>query len=185
MIQSSKNLLRKKILKQRQELSEKEWQSKSNLICNRLHNSSLFTRANIIFAYFSFRKEADLTSLFSLNKIWAFPRCVDKSLVWHLWKPGEELFTDKYGIEIPSKTSPIVSITSADLILIPTVACDRQRYRLGYGGGFYDRLLASFKRSEVCTIGITFDFALIKQLPIDTWDIKLDYICTETKLTSY
>ena len=185
MVLSSKNILRKKILKERQQLSNKEWQLKSNLICDRLQNSSLFIQANIIFAYFSFRKEANLSSLFSLNKVWAFPRCIDKSLVWHLWKPGEELIIDKYGIEIPLKTAPVVSVVSADLILVPTVACDRQGYRLGYGGGFYDRLFASAKCSNVCTIGITFDFALIEQLPIDTWDMKLDYICTETKLTNH
>ena len=175
-----KSLLRKEILKQRQALSKTEWQLKSNLICNRLINLPLFTQSNIIFAYFSFRKEADLSPLFTLNKKWAFPRCINKNLVWHLWQQGEPLVKDKYGINTPLKTAPIVSVSAADLILVPTVACDQYKYRLGYGGGFYDRLLSHSSRLTIKHIGITFDFACIEKLPIDSWDIKLNFICTET-----
>ena len=181
MTRSTKNVLRKKILRQRQGLSEKEWQTKSNLICDRLISLPLFTQANTIFAYFSFRQEVDLSPLFSLNKTWAFPRCVDKSLVWHSWQPKEHLVIDKYGIKTPLETASTISVTFANLILVPTVACDRQGYRLGYGGGFYDRLLASVRGSKIYTIGITFDFALIDRLPVDSWDMKLNSICTETK----
>ena len=177
-----KSVLRKKILKQRQALSEKEWQTKSNLICSHLISSPLFIQADTIFAYFSFRQEADLTSLFSLNKNWAFPRCVNKSLVWHLWHPGELLIKDKYGIQTPRETAPVIPASSADLILVPTVACDRKGYRLGYGGGFYDRLLASSIGSTFSTVGIVFNLAYIAQLPIDSWDIKLDFVCTENKI---
>ncbi len=177
-----KSVLRKQILNKRQALSKVKWQTKNQLICDRLISLSLFTQSDTIFAYFSFRKEADLSSLFSLNKKWAFPRCVDKCLIWHLWQPGEVLIKDKYGIQTPLETAPIVSSSSADLILVPTVAYDRQRYRLGYGGGFYDRLLISPQCADIPTIGIGFDFAYFTQLPVDSWDIKLDFICTETKL---
>ncbi|MCC0178109.1 5-formyltetrahydrofolate cyclo-ligase [Waterburya agarophytonicola K14] len=176
-----KSILRKKILKQRQELSELKWQTKSNLICDRLISSPLFLQSNTIFAYFSFRKEVDLNPLFSLNKQWAFPRCVNKSLVWHLWQPGDSLIKDKYGIPTPLESAPIVEALSADLILIPTVACDREKYRLGYGGGFYDRLLSSSQCCGITTIGVVFDFAYLDRLPRDSWDIKLDFVCTETK----
>ena len=180
----NKNILRQKILKQRQAMSEVEWQTKSNLICERLTSLPLFSRSNTIFAYFSFRKEADLSPLFSLNKKWAFPRCVNKTLVWHLWKPGDSLTKDKYGIQTPLESAPVVKSLSTDLIIVPTVACDRQKYRLGYGGGFYDRLLSSPQGYDVRTIGVVFDFAYIDRLPIDSWDAKLDLICTETKFSS-
>lgn len=182
MVQVDKPALRKKILRQRQALSLAQWQTQSSLICDHLKSSSLFKQSNTILAYFSFRQEADLTSLFSLNKKWAFPRCVDKSLVWHLWQPGETLPLGKYGIKEPLTTAPIITPGAADLILVPTVACDSQGYRLGYGGGFYDRLLSSSECLTIPTIGIVFDFAFLSQLPTDTWDIKLDFICTETRL---
>ena len=176
-----KSSLRKEILQQRQALSETEWQTKSNLICNRLVSLPLFTQSQTIFAYFSFRKEVELEPLFHLKKKWAFPRCVGKNLVWHLWKPGEPLVKDKYGIKTPLKTSPIVSILSADSILVPVVACDRHKYRLGYGGGFYDRLMNRSSNLDINHIGIAFDFSCINLIPADSWDIKLDFVCTETE----
>jgi 5-formyltetrahydrofolate cyclo-ligase len=185
MSQLDKSRLRRKILQQRQALSQEEWQTKSKLICDRLHNLSLFQSAKTILAYFSFRQEADLTSLFFLQKTWAFPRCVGQSLIWHLWQPGESLNFNKYNISEPLETSPIISPSLADLILVPTVACDQQGYRLGYGGGFYDRLLSSSEFVNIPTIGIVFDFAYFAHLPSDTWDIKLGFICTETKFSCY
>lgn len=180
-----KNILRKEILRQRQSLSETEWQTKSNLICDRLINSSLVTQANTIFAYFSFRKEADLSSLFFLNKGWAFPSCVGQSLIWNSWQPGKPLIQDKYGIKTPLKTAPIVSISSADLILVPTVSCDQKGYRLGYGGGFYDRMLAASQGLKIPTVGVVFDIAYVAELPRESWDIKLDFVCTETQLLNH
>lgn len=183
MSQSIKHILRQEILQQRQALSTLEWQTKSNLISDRLQNCAVFQAAKTIFAYFSFRQEVDLSYLFSLDKNWAFPRCVNKSLVWHLWQPGELLILDRYGIKTPAQDAPMVATTKADLILVPSVACDRQGYRLGYGGGFYDRCLSSLESSNIYTIGILFDFAYVPQLPRNSWDIPLNFICTETQFS--
>ena len=185
MIQLDKSALRRKFLQQRQSLSIAEWRTKSDLICDRLKDCSLFQEAQTILAYFSFRQEADLTPLFKLNKSWAFPRCVGKSLVWHLWQPSNSLQLGKYGIKEPLTTAPKIDPVAADLILVPTVACDRHGYRLGYGGGFYDRLLGSERCPQVSTVGIVFDSAYVAKLPTDIWDIKLNFICSETKLNSY
>ena len=183
MSQPDKSTLRRTILRSRQSLKSAEWQTKSKQISDRLKTLSLFMQAKTILAYFSFRQEADLSSLFYLDKNWAFPRCVDKSLVWHLWQPRESLNSGKYGIKEPRSTAPAIKPSSADLILVPTVACDRQGYRLGYGGGFYDRLLSS-PDLTIPAVGIVFDFAYVTQLPRDIWDIKLNFICTETKFDS-
>ena len=184
MSTKDKVLLRKRILAQRQELSRTQWQINSNLICDRLQGKDLFKQAKTIFAYFSFRQEVNLNSLFSLNKNWAFPRCINKSLVWHLWQPGETLVKDKYGIQTPLPIAPSIPVSAADLILVPTVACDRQGYRLGYGGGFYDRLLCSLPDATIPTVGIVFDFAYVDELPVDSWDIKLDFVCTQNVFKS-
>lgn len=185
MPQPDKSILRREFLHQRQSLSTVEWQLKSKLICDRLLASNLFQEAQTVLAYFSFRQEVDLSSLFDLHKNWAFPRCVGKSLVWHSWQPGESLQSGKYGIKEPLKTSAVIDPTTADLILVPTVACDFRGYRLGYGGGFYDRLLSCDRGLNIPTIGIVFDFAYVPQLPTDIWDMRLNFICTETKLDTY
>ncbi|WP_036476806.1 5-formyltetrahydrofolate cyclo-ligase [Myxosarcina sp. GI1] len=180
MSQLDKIALRRDLLTKRRALSIEEWQQKSLAICDRLQAWSLFTEANTVLAYFSFRQEPNLELLFSTPKRWGFPRCEQASLIWHWWQPGETLFKGKYGIQEPLIDAPLVEPSEVDLILVPTVACDRQGYRLGYGGGFYDRLLSSPQWSQIPTIGIVYDFAYLPQLPIEPWDIRLDYICTET-----
>ena len=184
-IEPDKSALRSKFLQQRQSLSTTQWQTKSNLICDRLKNWSLFQQAQTILAYFSFRQEVDLSGLFDLDKNWAFPRCVGKNLVWHSWQSKDSLQLGKYGIKEPLITAKEIDPKTANLILVPTVACDRSGYRLGYGGGYYDRLLSSKSCFGVPTVGIVFDFAYVNKLPVDVWDIKLNFICTETKLDRY
>lgn len=176
--------LRRNIIKQRQSISEKQWQEKSQVICRNLFNSDLFIQARTVLAYFSFRQEPDLSYLFlddTLNKTktWGFPRCVDKSLNWHIWKPEDKLITGKYGIREPTPEAEIINSDRVDLILVPCVACDNQGYRLGYGGGYYDRLLSSPEWVSIPTVGILFDFAYLSKVPFETWDKKLHNICTE------
>lgn len=200
--------LRRKIIKQRQSLLSEEWREKSQAICTNLLTSNLFTKAKTVLAYFSFRQEPDLSYLFSekrsdnrkygvletdipptplikggvITKVWGFPRCVDKSLIWHLWTPEDKVITGKYGIKEPTPDAPIINPHQVDLILVPCVACDDRGYRLGYGGGYYDRLLSSPNWESIPTIGIVFDFAYLPQVPVEAWDKKLDSICTETRL---
>jgi len=175
--------LRRTLLQQRNTMSVMEWQLLSDRITTHLQSCSLFTQAKTILAYFSFRQEPDLSSLFTNTKYrWGLPRCVDKSLCWHLWQPTDVLETGTYGILEPHPNSPTLKAAEVELILIPAVACDYQGYRLGYGGGYYDRLLSSPEWDSKPTIGIVFDFAYLPALPRESWDKPLHGVCTETGL---
>ena len=193
-----KKELRRLLIKKRKSLSKAEWSQKSDRLCSHLKSSPLFIRASTILAYFSFRQEPDLSYLFTefteksdaapsepntgaqlATKSWGFPRCVDKQLVWHYWKPGKKLIPGAFGIFEPDPNASIVTPAEVDLILVPAVACDRRGYRLGYGGGFYDRLLSSPEWVDKPTIGIVFEFARLPELPIDPWDRPLQQVCTE------
>lgn len=178
-----KTELRRSLLQKRQSLPLEEWREKSDRLCDRLQSSPLFIEAETILAYFSFRQEPDLSRLFTKTCQWGFPRCVEKSLSWHLWKPGEPLQKENYGILEPHPDSPSLQPDEVDLILVPAVACDARGYRLGYGGGFYDRLLSSPEWASKPTLGIVFEFARLPQLPVDSWDKPLHGICTEMGLT--
>ncbi|MGB5772070.1 MAG: 5-formyltetrahydrofolate cyclo-ligase [Crocosphaera sp.] len=180
----TKKQIRKKILDKRENLAESDFNKKSENLCQNLQNYPLFQQAKTILAYFPIRQEPELNSLFITNHNWGFPRCVNKNLVWHSWKPKEPLITGKYDILEPESNAPILSPSNVDLILIPAVACDYHGYRLGYGGGFYDRLLNSPQWCHIPTVGIIFEFALFSQLPVDPWDQKLQAICTEKQLLS-
>ncbi len=181
----SKKKLRRSLLLTRRALSPSEWRDLSDRICDHLQNAPIFTQARTILAYFSFRQEPDLSPLFRDDHSWGFPRCVDNSLVWHLWTPNDLLQTNAYGILEPDPHAPILSPEQVDLILVPGVACDRQGYRLGYGGGFYDRLLSLPPWQSKPTMGIVFGFGYLSQLPIEPWDLPLDYVCTETGLVNF
>ena len=180
--QLGKAELRRTLLKKRQSMSEKELREKSSCIASQLESLPLFTQSNTILAYFSFRQEPDLSSLFVDTKQWGLPRVDGESLIWHRWKAGETLLTGAYGIFEPRADSPTLEANDVDLILVPAVACDRRGYRLGYGGGYYDRLLSSPLWSSKPTIGIVFDFACLAEVPIDEWDKPLYGVCTENGL---
>ncbi|MGV0026298.1 5-formyltetrahydrofolate cyclo-ligase [Phormidesmis priestleyi] len=174
-----KATLRKKLLQKRRSLSLKAWQYKSQQICDHLQAFPLFGEAKTILTYFSFRQEPDLSSLFALNKVWGVPRCVEKSLSWHVFPSDFPTQTGAYGMTEPHPEAPILTVDRVDLILVPCVACDLSGYRLGYGGGFYDRLFSSPHWADKPTIGIVFQFGLIEALAIDPWDRPLQFICTE------
>lgn len=174
-----KKILRKSLIQTRKALTPEEWKMKSDRLCDHLKSSPLFNQSQTILAYFSFRQEPDLTPLLNQEYQWGFPRCVGQTLVWHFWQPGDPLKKGAYGIREPHSHAPILSANQVDLILIPAVACDWRGYRLGYGGGFYDRLLSDPQWSQKPTIGIVFEFGRLSKLPIDPWDKPLNAVCTD------
>jgi 5-formyltetrahydrofolate cyclo-ligase len=178
-----KKQLRQQLLHQRKALKDEDWQEKSDRLCNQLKSSPIFQEAQTILAYFAVNKEPDLNGLFSFQKQWGFPRCVDKKLQWHSWQPQDELEIGKYNIKNPLAHSPQIEAKQVDLILVPAIACDYQGYRLGYGGGYYDRLFSETQWYDIPKIGVIFDFAYLPHLPRDPWDQKLQGICTENLLT--
>ena len=97
-----------------------------------------------------------------------------------LWKKNNVLLVNKFGILEPQKTK----FKIPNLILLPILAFDRNKYRLGYGKGFYDRYLNKYlkKFSNILTVGVAFSFQKYHKLPINKNDVKLDYILTEKGL---
>jgi 5-formyltetrahydrofolate cyclo-ligase len=185
-VNTDKSILRRQLLQQRRELAPELWREWSDRICIQLQNCPQFKRSNTILIYQSCNQEPDLSYLFSNSaKQWGLPRCVGKDLFWHCWQPQAPLVTGAYGILEPSPQLPQLEPGMVDLMLVPAVAIDRSGYRLGYGGGYYDRLRANPLWQKVPTIGITFNFACVEILPIDPWDIRLDAVCTELELNIY
>lgn len=178
----NKQELRRSLLKIRQSIPAPQWQEKSQQLCTHLQNSPQFQQAKTILAYFSFRQEPDLSFLWTSTpeKIWGFPRCQGESLTWHQWHPPQPRVKNSYGIWEPLEKAPLIVPSEVDLILVPAIACTPFGYRLGYGGGFYDRMLSTPPWSHKLTIGVIFDFAQFPQLPTEPWDIPLTGVCTET-----
>ena len=93
------------------------------------------------------------------------------------WKKNHVLLVNKFGILEPQKTK----FKIPNLVLLPILAFDRNKYRLGYGKGFYDRFLNKYQKkiSNILTVGVAFSFQKHHKLPINNNDVKLDYILTE------
>lgn len=158
---SDKQGLRRQFLQQRQALAPATWQANSDRICQHLAEFPAFAAARSILAYQSHRQEPNLDYLFTrTDKQWGLPRCVGKHLLWHAWKPSQALVTGRYDLLEPDPALPLLGLDNVDLILIPAVAIDRRGYRLGYGGGYYDRLRADPIWAKIPTIGITFDLPI-------------------------
>jgi 5-formyltetrahydrofolate cyclo-ligase len=175
----NKTELRRSLLKTRQAISPEAWRTKSQQLCDRLQTVPLFQQAQTILAYFSIRQEPDLSKLFTLDKTWGLPRCVGQELSWHRWSPGIPLNQGAYGIAEPQAEALTLAAAQVDLLLVPAIACDHRGYRLGYGGGYYDRLLSVPEWANKVTIGIVFEAMRVPELPIDPWDRPLNAVCTE------
>jgi 5-formyltetrahydrofolate cyclo-ligase len=180
----NKKDLRSHFLQQRQAIALADWQANNKAICQHLSQSEVYQNAQVILAYLSTRQEPDLSMLWTDDvrpKRWGLPRCVGQELAWHLCAPSnpEQFQVGAYGILEPIASLPILEPKEVDLILVPAVACDRKGFRLGYGGGFYDRLLSHPQWIGKPTVGIVFEFAYLEQLPSDTWDYPLQSVCTE------
>ena len=93
------------------------------------------------------------------------------------WKKREILFVNEFGILEPAKSQAKIP----DVILIPMIAFDKHKYRLGYGKGFYDRYLNKYLKQfkNIMTVGVAFSFQKHHKLPINRNDVKLDFIITE------
>jgi 5-formyltetrahydrofolate cyclo-ligase len=192
----TKTDLRKNLLGQRRALSVDEWRIKSDRISQILRSDRAFRSAQTVLAYFSTRQEPDLSSLWTeteqtipnqtmQSQTFGFPLCEGNHLLWRQWGLGDPLVAGKFGIQEPDRGADSILPEQVDLMLVPCVGCDRAGYRCGYGGGFYDRLLAKPEWRSVQTIGIVFDFSVVEMLPVDSWDQPLDRICHDQGFLSF
>ena len=93
------------------------------------------------------------------------------------WKKNQVLFINKFGVLEPIKAKVYVP----DVIIVPVLSFDKEKYRLGYGKGFYDRYLNKYlkKFDNILTVGVAFSFQKHHKLPINKNDVKLNFIITE------
>ena len=109
----------------------------------------------------------------------ALPIVVAKNtpLVFRRWAPGEPLVSGIWGIQIPPETAREVQ---PDVLLVPLLAFDRSGYRLGYGGGFYDRTLEKLRAvKKITAIGLAYSGQEVDAVLRDEHDQQLDWIMTE------
>ena len=181
---SEKQNIRKFLIDRRNELSS-EYEVKNN---SHIHIKTLLEDIGKckIGSYFPFRNEISTKLihelLFSLEFEISLP-CVndeDQNLIFRNWKTNDDLVKNKYSILQP-KDDAIEDYPV--MIIVPLVGFSMSGYRLGYGGGYYDRFIdAKNKSGKIITVGFGYTFQEVNDLPIESHDQKLNWILTEKYL---
>ena len=170
MQENSKSITRGKLLSLLDNQDKEERLNKSRIIQGKLFAAPEFVRARMVLFYASFDGEVETFEMMKqaqkLGKKIVLPVIIkDKkqiipSLAGDLEK---EIEPGPYGIRQPKEHRP-VALNDIDLAIVPGVAFDRHNNRLGRGGGYYDRFLASLPK-ETPTLGLAFDFQILESLP--------------------
>jgi len=184
-----KNGIRKMMKLMRCNLTRQQVEEKSGIIFNKIMTDSIYINADTVMAYVDFNNEVS-TREFIQNAIKE-----GKKVALPLISPDRshisariissletDLVPGVFGIlePIPEKTKP-VPVDNIDLIIVPGLAFDVKKYRLGYGKGYYDHFLASGLRHKCARIGVAYDFQVVEELPVESHDVPLDMIFTELR----
>ena len=101
----------------------------------------------------------------------------EEPLIFRAWAPGDPLVPGAWDIPVPVDSAPEVL---PDVLLVPMLAFDRKGFRLGYGGGFYDRTLEKLRElKKVVAIGVAYHAQMVDEVPVGIHDAPLDYVMTE------
>ena len=142
-----------------------------------------YTRKNLyISSYYPSSFEVDTLRFFKKKISFRYKTLLpvissDNKMAFYEWKNKDILKINKYGMLEPIKTK----LEIPDVMLVPLLVFDKNKQRLGYGKGYYDRYLNKYlkKFKNILTVGVAFSFQKHHKLPINNRDVKLNYILTE------
>lgn len=156
---------------------------------DRILSSFDFAAGTVVSGYWPLAEELDLRPLLeALDRrgcriVLPAMTGKDRPLVFRDWKPGDRLVPAGFGTLEPAESQ---EARAPDVLLVPLLAFDRQGYRLGYGGGFYDRSLAGLRKAKkVVAIGTAFSALEVEAVPRDENDQPLDWIVTEREVLEF
>jgi 5-formyltetrahydrofolate cyclo-ligase len=177
----AKRALRARCRQVRDELGTDHRAQASERICERIEQWDIFRSAKIVFTYLPMRGEVDLRPLFAQSPAiqWAIPRVVENPvphLLFHAYQP-DRLILHRHGMLEPDPAAPLIALDQTDLIIAPGLAFTRGGFRLGYGGGYYDRLLAQPGRAA--TLGACYQALLLDEIPRGPHDVPVGDLVTE------
>ncbi len=178
-----KDLIRERFIVKRK---KKYFQVSKNLFYPLIKLTKSYNKKKLnISLYYPSNFELDVLKILDVPKLkkinFLLPIVEDNnSMNFHKWKKSDILTVNKYGILEPFKSKILIP----NIILVPLVAFDKNKNRIGYGKGFYDRYLYKYikKYKKIVTVGVAFSFQRHHNLPVNNKDFKLDYIITEKGL---
>ncbi|HJO58415.1 MAG TPA: 5-formyltetrahydrofolate cyclo-ligase [Nitrospinaceae bacterium] len=185
----AKTAIRETITRKREALGDVERNEKSLSIAQRLFDLDAFKESKSVFIFLSLpdevQTEAVIEESFRLGKEVFVPLinvrggCLQVARIPSL---DIKFVVGKHGIREPApEVREIVSPSRIDLVVAPGLAFDVRGNRIGYGGGYYDKLLKEISRDSI-RVGIGYDFQLLGLVPHSDFDEPVQFVVTETQL---
>lgn len=154
-------------------------------LCDRVLAAIPFPEGCAVSAFWPMGSEIDtrplIAALHARGHVVGLPVTVRRGqpLVFRSWEPGLRLVAGGFGTRVPGPERPEVR---PEVVLVPLLAFDRAGYRLGYGGGFYDRTLAALRAvAPVLAVGVAYAGQEVPEVPRDAHDQRLDWVVTEAE----
>ena len=146
--------------------------SVSSVIAGKIRKHEFYKNARNVMIFYPAKYEINLLSLLDDDKNFFLPKTDEDNLLVCPFKKGDKLIKSSFNIMEPSSKSCDASIL--DLVILPALMADKQGYRLGYGGGFYDRFLDKY--SCIKTILPVAEVLFVENLPHEKFDKKADKV---------
>ncbi|MCI4453421.1 MAG: 5-formyltetrahydrofolate cyclo-ligase [Thermodesulfobacterium sp.] len=180
--QEEKTKLRSLFLAKREALNEALVKDLSCKISQKIFKFLILQRFTKLAFYMAKGKEVSLSKAIGkffvegkkvyLPKTWL----KERRLTFHRVYSFSDLVPGPFGLLEPNPKNEVADLGSLEVIFIPGLAFDVKGYRLGYGGGFYDRVL---REMSALKVGVCYYFQLVESLPIEPHDVPVDLILTE------
>ena len=172
-----KSIIRKKILNLREKKNKQNIKFSFSEIFKKIKKNNL----KIIGGYYPVNFEIDILNFLKELELKGNQICLpaikkNNEMDYYLWSHQDLLQLNKFGIPEPEKNKKVIP----DIILIPLVAFDKKLFRIGYGGGYFDRYIGkTLNKKNILKVGIGYSCQKVNKVPINKFDKKLDIIITE------
>lgn len=178
----TKKELRGRIREKRRSMTAGEIAVKSRVIMEKLFSMPQYQKASRIYAYVSHNQEVStlefMEQVLREGKVLLVPKVHGDIMKYYEITSLSQLSPGAYGIYEPDTRMP--DTVSRGFMLLPGLAFDKEGYRLGYGGGFYDKYLSA--NQGHFKVGLAYDFQVVERLPRELHDIAADAIVTEGRI---
>lgn len=183
-LKRAKRALRREVLARRDALEPADRAAASHAIADRVAGLEEARDAGSAMAFWSFGSEVDTSPLIERwlaeGKTVALPRIEGSDVVPVAFAPGDPTTETSFGAMEPAQ-GRVLDPSELDLVIVPGVAFDRSCNRVGYGAGYYDRLL-SRTRTDTATVAVAFDEQVVSEVPAGRTDRRVDAIVTQSQV---
>jgi len=188
---NDKTSFRKQALAQRDLLSKKEVIVNSAAIIERLKNTDLFINSKVIMSYVNFKNEVITYDFIKYcienGKTVATPAIINSGgnsriEAFVIKDISTDLKLSNFGILEPFNILDKIDSEEIDLSIVPGIAFDILKNRLGFGAGFYDKFLCNCSSSNMIKIGLSYEMQVYEKIPTEKYDICMDFVITEARI---